>query len=127
MVTVVIIIKQSKTDPLRKGVQITLGATQDDICPVKALIPYLAIRAHSQAPLLDEGQSLSDSVSIQNEFVINLTRSGTGHKIVKHTQLLHWCGYLSRISRTYRITKSDAYRHYINPPHLYRWHHFPKT
>ena len=41
---VVISVKQSKTDPLRSGVQITLGATEDDICPVKALMPYLAIR-----------------------------------------------------------------------------------
>ncbi len=38
-------IKQSKTDPLRQGVDIFLGATNSDICPVQALILYLALLA----------------------------------------------------------------------------------
>ena len=42
--TVVVSIKQSKTDPLGKGKTITLGATQDTLCPIKALLPYLARR-----------------------------------------------------------------------------------
>jgi len=45
-------IKQSKTDPFRKGVDLYLGATDGRLCPVKALLPYLAIRPeHSNSPI----------------------------------------------------------------------------
>ena len=37
-------LKQSKTDPFRKGVQIYIGATNNQLCPVAALMAYLAIR-----------------------------------------------------------------------------------
>lgn len=40
-------IKQSKTDPFRKGVRLCLGRTDSVVCPVKALLTYLAIRGKS--------------------------------------------------------------------------------
>ena len=40
-------IKQSKTDPFRQGVDVFLGATQADICPVKAMVDYIAVRPPS--------------------------------------------------------------------------------
>ena len=33
--------KQSKTDPFRKGVHLFLGRTDNPICPVTAILPYL--------------------------------------------------------------------------------------
>ena len=48
---VVIFIKKSKADPFCRGTTITLGATQDMLCPVKALIPYLARRGSQAGPL----------------------------------------------------------------------------
>ena len=45
---VVIYNKKSKTDPFHRGTSITLGATRHEICPVKALMLYLA-RQGSQA------------------------------------------------------------------------------
>ena len=39
-----IIIKQSKTDPCRKGVDLFLGKTSADLCPVESLFTYLVIR-----------------------------------------------------------------------------------
>ena len=44
-------IKQSKTDPFRQGVDIFLGATQADICPMQALISYLAVQNAAPGPL----------------------------------------------------------------------------
>ena len=44
-------IKQSKTDPFRNGVQLYLGKTGKDICPVTAILPYLALRGASAGPL----------------------------------------------------------------------------
>ena len=56
-----ITIKQSKTDPFRKGVDIYLGATRDSICPVRGILPYLAIRGDHQGPLFvfKDGRSLT--------------------------------------------------------------------
>ena len=44
-------IKQSKTDPFRKGVTLMLGKTDDMVCPVSGLLPYLAIRGSKHGPL----------------------------------------------------------------------------
>ena len=48
---VVIYIKKSKTDPFHRGTSITLGATRNAICPVKALMLYLARRGSQAGPL----------------------------------------------------------------------------
>ncbi len=39
-------LKASKTDPFRKGVEIVLGRTHTALCPVTALLSYLAIRGN---------------------------------------------------------------------------------
>ncbi len=44
-------IKQSKTDPIRKGADIFLGATAANICPMKALLHYIAVRSPTPGPL----------------------------------------------------------------------------
>lgn len=37
-------LKASKTDPFREGVDVTIGMTGDDLCPVAAILAYLAVR-----------------------------------------------------------------------------------
>ena len=44
-------IKQSKTDPFRKGVDLLTGKTNSDLCPVNALLKYLLVRGTEQGPL----------------------------------------------------------------------------
>jgi len=44
-------IKASKTDPFRKGVDIFLGRTGDDICPISAMLAYVAVRGDEPGPL----------------------------------------------------------------------------
>ena len=44
-------IKQSKTDPFRQGVQIYLGATNTNVCPILGILPYLARRGTQPGPL----------------------------------------------------------------------------
>ena len=53
-------IKQSKTDLFRYGVLIVLSRTRADLCPVEALLAYLARRGHSPGPLFrfESGQTL---------------------------------------------------------------------
>ena len=54
-------IKQSKTDPFRQGVTLFLGKTGSAICPVEALLPYLAVRSSRPGPLfvLEDGRMLT--------------------------------------------------------------------
>ena len=56
-----LIIKQSKTDPFRKGVSVFLGATGENLCPVRGILPYLAIRGNHLGPLFifEDGRSLT--------------------------------------------------------------------
>jgi len=54
-------IKQSKTDPFQKEVTLTLGKTGNFLCPVEAILPYLAIRGPRPGPLfiLNDGKILT--------------------------------------------------------------------
>ena len=54
-------IKQSKTDPFRQGVQIYLGTTNSDVCPIFGILPYLARRGSQPGPLFltENGQGLT--------------------------------------------------------------------
>jgi len=54
-------IKQSKTDPFRRGINIYLGATDSTICPVRAILTYLALRGGQAGPLFitEEGRGLT--------------------------------------------------------------------
>ena len=49
--TVRVRIKASKTDPFRRGVDIFLGRTGADLCPVSSLLSYLCERGSSEGPL----------------------------------------------------------------------------
>jgi len=49
--TIWLTIKQSKTDPIRIGVKLCLARTHLVVCPVKAILPYLAIQGGSPGPL----------------------------------------------------------------------------
>ena len=45
-------IKESKTYPFCQGVQLYLGRTNEDICPITGILPYLAIRRAKLVPCL---------------------------------------------------------------------------
>ena len=49
--TIRVRIKQSKTDPFRKGIDLFMGRTASDICPVRALLNYLIVRGKTEGPL----------------------------------------------------------------------------
>ena len=44
-------IKQSKTDPFRRGVSLYVGRTGMDLCPVSAMLSYLEFRGGKPGPL----------------------------------------------------------------------------
>ena len=54
-------LKQSKTDPFRRGCDIYLGKTDAELCPVRAMLAYLARRGAETGPLFlyEDGFPLS--------------------------------------------------------------------
>ena len=64
---IILSIKVSKTDQFRRGTQIVLGATAADLCPVAALLDYLAVRGGAPGPLFitSDSHALTRSVFVQ--------------------------------------------------------------
>lgn len=62
-----ITVKASKTDPFRKGVEVYLGRTDVELCPVIALVDYLGVRGPAPGPLFvfSDGCPLSRSTLVQ--------------------------------------------------------------
>ena len=52
-------IKQSKTDPFRRGVQIVIGRTGGSLCPLAAVLSYMAIRRSGEGPLFKFSNGLA--------------------------------------------------------------------
>ena len=46
-----LLLKQSKTDPFKQGATVHLGATDNPVCPVKAVLSYLEKRSTRPGPL----------------------------------------------------------------------------
>ena len=63
-----LLIKQSKTDPFRQGVEVFLGRTDAAICPVSALVQYIGIRSPSPGPLfvLQSGTPLTHTYLVSH-------------------------------------------------------------
>ena len=57
----VIRIKASKTDPFRQGIDIYLGRTDNDLCPVTAILPYMVCRGALAGPFFtfEDGRFLT--------------------------------------------------------------------
>ena len=54
-------LKTSKTDPFRKGVDVFVGKTGSELCPLEAMLAYLKVRGWKKGPLfiLRNGQALT--------------------------------------------------------------------
>ena len=63
-----IYLKRSKTDQFHKGTNVCVGHTGDDLCPVAALMVYLAVRGMKQGPLFQrkDGRPLTRECVVHN-------------------------------------------------------------
>ena len=59
-------LRKSKTDQVGRGVDIYLGRTDEDLCPVAALLAYLALRGKEPGPLfkMSDGRFLTKQIFI---------------------------------------------------------------
>ena len=65
--TVGVFSRRAKTDPFGRGVHIYLGRTQRSLCPVAAILRYLAVHPAGDGPLL----IFRDGTPLSREFFIN--------------------------------------------------------
>ena len=68
----VVHIRRSKTDPFGVGTTVYLGSTGDVLCPVKAMMAYLALRPSTPGPLFifHDGKPLT-----QEQLIIHLRQA----------------------------------------------------
>ena len=60
-------IKQSKTDPFRRGIDLFVGRTGAELCPVSAILDYLSMRGMSPGPLFkfNDGRPLTRQLFVE--------------------------------------------------------------
>ena len=78
-------LKASKTDPFRAGVDVFVGATGNDLCPVSAVLSFLVVRGAAPGPLFkfQDGTPLTRArlvVEVQKA----LEAAGAGHSFRNH-------------------------------------------
>ena len=118
---VVLRLKSSKTDTFRKGVSVTIGATQSPLCPVLALIEYLRLRRNKSSGALFRFQNgrplsrkwFSDRLKLacaasgaQGDFTAHSLRIGAATTAAA-------AGFTSREIQVLGRWTSDAYKLYI--------------
>ena len=74
-------IKASKTDPFRQGVDVFVGRTDTELCPVAALLSYMAVRGPGPGPLFRfrDGKPLTRERFVQ-QVRAALSQAGINYK-----------------------------------------------
>ena len=121
---VAIRIKQSKTDQFKEGTTIYLGKTSTTICPVAALLQYLAIRPSGEGPLfvMEDSKVITKSLFITKIRQV-LAKAGMdastykGHSFrIGAATTAAACGLNEGLIKTLGRWSSNAYQTYIKIP-----------
>lgn len=121
--TVIVGIKASKTDPFKEGCSIPLGATNNSLCPVQALLAYVWLRGGCEGPLFihEDGSPLSRK-SFQDRLKELLLQAGVSGDYTSHSLRIGAAttaatlGIPDRMIRTMGRWASDAYMVYVRTP-----------
>ena len=117
-------IKQSNTNPFWQGINTFLGKTDVTICPVQAVIQYIAVRSPNPGPLfmLSEGTALTRGYLV-SRVQAALRRAGlddacyNGHSFRSGAATTAaQQGLQDLLIQTLGRWRSDAYKIYINLP-----------
>ena len=94
-------IKQSKTDPFRKGVAIFVGRTGTQLCPVAALLDYLCARGPTPGPLF----TFADGRMLTRARFVERVRDGLSAAGVDQAK---YCGHSFRIGAATTAAKKGV-------------------
>ena len=117
-------IKQSKTDPFRQGIDIFLGRTGLDICPVQAITQYIGLRSPGPGPLfiLNSGTPLTRGYLV-TQLQAALRKAGmddssyNGHSFrIGAATTAAQQGLQDSLIQTLGRWRSDAFKVYIKLP-----------
>ena len=119
-------IKQSKTDPFRRGVSVHLHQTNVPLCPVSALLAYLVLRGSQDGPLFQmEGGAPLSRTQLVSEVRAALQAAGmdpskyAGHSFrIGAATTAAACGVPVDIIKMLGRWRSDAYQLYVKIPGL---------
>ena len=117
-------IKASKTDPFRRGVQLYLGRTSNELCPVAAILTYMVNRGAGDGPFF----RFADGRFLTRDRFVTAVRSGlmaagvnpslyAGHSFrVGAATTTANCGLQDSLIKTLSRWESSAYTLYIRTP-----------
>ena len=126
-------LKKSKTDPFRQGIDIYVGATGSDVCPVNALLQYIGVRSNTAGPLFifHNGQFLTKPLLVSHRQRA-LQQAGLEHKKfnghsfrIGAATTAAQCGIEDSLIQTLGRWKSDAYKYTSRSP-ARSWHQFQR-
>ena len=83
-------IKQSKTDPFRRGVCLSIGRTGTKLCPVAAMLGFIAVRGPAAGPLF----TFADGSFLTRQRFVDMVRAALQKAGVNQHQ---YCGHSYRI------------------------------
>jgi len=118
-------IKRSKTDQFAKGVTLSIGATGTDLCPVAAMLAYLAQRGNTPGPIF----IFSDRRLLTRDHFVTCIRAAlekagidaslyAGHSFrVGAATTAAQRGLQDSLIKTLGRWQSSAYMVYIRTPH----------
>ena len=131
-----ITIRQSKTDPFRKGVNLFLGRTSVDLCPVEFLLNYLVVKGSKDGPLI----IFKDGRPLTRQWLVNALREVlqaarvnqskySGHSFRIGAASSHYSScYRGMEDLTLRRWNSVAYLYYVRMSRFLEsnWPHIPR-
>jgi len=120
----VVLLRHSKTDPFSAGIRLCLGRTGNILCPVSAVLGYLAIRPPNAGPLFlfEDGTPLSRAhlVTHLREALLQAgidTNGYSGHGFrIGAASTAARAGFRDSFIQTLGHWKSSAFTAYIRTP-----------
>ena len=120
-------LKQSKTDQFGKGAMVYIGRTDTDLCPIAAILAFMALRGNSPGPFFQH----HDKTPLRKDKFVGevraaLTAAGigasdySGHSFrIGAATTAAQCGLPETTIQTLGRWTSEAYRSYIRLPQEY--------
>ena len=119
-----LLLKQSKTDPFRHGAKVYIGATDTTICPIRAVLVYLAKGNSRPGPLFITEEGKGWTSSMFRAALQDIMEALQLNKYHYNTHSFHigaaTSASLVNISDTHiqrlGCWRSNAFQRYIRPP-----------